>query len=74
MSLYAIFDETDGTLVSECYKDVLGNDTHVCFTKTFDTKEDAVRELNAMQSDSCRVVELKDLRLFLFDMRACQTP
>ena len=61
MSRYAIFDETDGTLVSKRYKDELGNDTYLEFAKTFDTEEDALRELDAMQNDSCRVVELKDL-------------
>ncbi len=63
MSRYTIFDETDGTLVSKRYKDELGNDTCLEFTKTFDTEEDALRELNAMQSDSCRVVELRPLEL-----------
>ena len=71
MSLYAIFDETDRTFVSGRYKDEFGNDTCLEFTKTFDTEEDAMKELNAMQNDSCRVVELRPLKLkpFLFDMR-----
>lgn len=69
MSRYAIFDETDGTLVSERYKDELGNDTYLEFVKTFDTEADALRELNAMKNDSCRVIELKPLELKPFVRR-----
>ena len=65
MSRYAIFDETDGTFVSDCYKDELGNDTCLEFTKTFDTEEDAVKELNAMQNDFYRIVEIKPLDKYI---------